>query len=40
MLNFARSVYAKPDFKNWDSSQIEDTPPILQTLLRGKQQGF
>ena len=76
----ARGVYAKPDFKTWDSSQlslhskrfrasssrkygtratkklsrynltanagyagysqIEDTPSILQTFLRGKQQGF
>ena len=40
MLNFARGVYAKPDFKTWDGSKIEGTPPILQTLLRGKQQGL
>ena len=34
-------VYAKPDFQ--DQGQLanrKDTPPILQTFIRGKQQGF
>ena len=33
-------VYAKPDFKTWDGSQIEKTHLqfYLQTVRRGKQQ--
>ena len=34
-------VYAKPDFKTWDGSQIEKTHlQFFQQLLIGKQQGF
>jgi len=34
-------VYAKPDFKAWDSSQIEQTHKSkIHTLLRSKQQVF
>ena len=33
MLNFARGVYAKPDFKTWDSSQIEETLQFCKRYL-------
>ena len=34
-------VYAKPDFLALGQpANRKDTPPILQTFIRGKQQGF